>query len=153
MRPYNLNSLIPVTVLCMGQRNVNKPETQLPVKHPLKISNACGLSATASKINLNNVNTIFKKLGVNVPSSSSLSNTSSSGAKAVNKSLVKVNLSGLKGVNIDEMIDDDDDEERLLLIRDLEKNANKKEQIGDENIEGIRKSGHKMSKTGHRFFK
>ena len=79
-------------------------------------------------INTNNVNTILKKLGVNVTSgSTSISNLISSigsGTKTVNNSVVNVNLNVLKDVNIDEMTDDDDDEERKFLIKELEKKAN-----------------------------
>lgn len=81
-------------------------------------------------MNINSVNTILKKLGVNVTSSqsplSSLISNIGSGTKSVNNSVVNVNLNVLKDVNIDEMIDDDDDEERKFLIKELEKKANTK---------------------------
>lgn len=80
-------------------------------------------------INTSNVNSILKKLGVNIGQTggqtalSSLISGIGSGTKSVNNSIVNVNLNSLKDVNLDEMIDDDDDEERKFLIRELEKKA------------------------------
>jgi hypothetical protein len=97
--------------------------------------------STPQNINTTSVNTILKKLGVNVqanqsPLSSLISNMAAAAsagqnANSVNSvsalnsknSVVNVNLNVLKDVNIDEMIDDDDDEERKFLIKELEKKA------------------------------
>jgi hypothetical protein len=100
-------------------------QQQQTQQQPQQTTQAGGIS-----INTNNVNTILKKLGVNVTSgSTSISNLISSigsGTKTVNNSVVNVNLNVLKDVNIDEMTDDDDDEERKFLIKELEKKANSK---------------------------
>jgi hypothetical protein len=78
-------------------------------------------------VNINSVNTILKKLGVNVstaasPLSSLISSIGTGNVKHTsNNSVVNINLNVLKDVNIDEMIDDDDDEERKFLIKELEK--------------------------------
>lgn len=81
-------------------------------------------------INTKNVDSILKKLGVNIGQgggqtalSSLISGIGSGSTKPVNNSIVNVNLNSLKDVNLDEMIDDDDDEERKFLIRELEKKA------------------------------
>ena len=81
------------------------------------------------------MNTILKKLGVNVsaaasPLSSLISSIGQGTNKSVNNSVVNINLNVLKDVNIDEMIDDDDDEERKFLIKELEKKANSKKGSG-----------------------
>ncbi len=112
------------------------------------------VSGGSLSINTTNVNSILKKLGVNVTAGSTplnnLISTIGSGANASavaaanaasaaaasaeggvaavkNNSVVNVNINFLKDVNIDEMIDDDDDEERKFLIRELEKKTLGKE--------------------------
>lgn len=124
--------------------------------------------STPGTININNVNSILKKLGVNknitpanITVSTGQANSTSpltsiigsiSSGKTVNNSVVNVNLNVLKDVNIDEMIDDDDDEERKFLIRELEKKANtkrvpgSKDQNGDISDSGS-SSGVKRSRT------
>jgi hypothetical protein len=124
-------------------------------------------TSTEKGINTNSVNTILKKLGVNVNSNasplSSLINSIGTGAtlnKSVNNSVVNVNLNMLKDVNIDDMIDDDDDEERSFLIKELEKKANNRGGSGhttltkqhnnnetDTTADGNNKSGVKRSRS------
>jgi hypothetical protein len=103
---------------------------------------AAKIQSGGININPNNVNTILKKLGVNINSGTSALSSLISGigsgtnvaSKSVNNSVVNVNLNLLKDVNIDDMIDDDDDEERKFLIKELEKKAIKKQPGAGGNI-------------------
>lgn len=105
-----------------SKENLSKNE---PVDSKIGFTQAGGIN-----INTNNVNSILKKLGVNIGASSGGSSALTtlisgigSGTKSVNNSIVNVSLNSFKDVNVDEMIDDDDDEERKFLIRELEKKA------------------------------